>query len=416
MLYSQIIGKTLKEAPKDETSKNAQLLIRAGFIHKEMAGVYSYLPLGLKVLNNIIEIIRDEMLKIGGQEISLTGLQRSEPWKKTGRWDDEVLDVWFKTQLKNGGEIGLATTHEEPLTEMMISQIHSYKDLPVYPFQFQTKFRNELRAKSGLLRAREFLMKDLYSFCKTEQELDEFYEKAKQAYINIWNRIGIGKETFLTFAGGGSFSKYSHEFQTICDAGEDIIYLDKKKRLAVNKEVYNDEVLADLGLKKEELEEVKAIEVGNIFKQKTKFSEPLGLTFTDENGERKNVIAGAYGIGLGRAMGTVVELFADEKGLVWPESIAPAKIHLCGINLEDPQVKEAAETLYKTLVNQNVDVLFDDREGVTAGEKFSDADLIGIPYRAVISKRTQGKVELKKRTEDETKLLSLEEVILALKS
>ncbi len=416
MRYSQTIGKTLKEAPKDETSKNAQLLIRAGFIYKEMAGVYSYLPLGLKVLNNIVEIIRDEMLKIGGQELFLTGLQKSEPWKKTGRWDDEVVDVWFKTQLKNGGEIGLATTHEEPLTEMMASQIHSYKDLPVYPFQFQTKFRNELRAKSGLLRAREFLMKDLYSFCKSEQELDEFYEKAKQAYVNIWNRIGIGNETFLTFASGGSFSKYSHEFQTICDAGEDIIYLDKKKHLAVNKEVYNDEVLADLGLKKEELEEVKSIEVGNIFKQKTKFSEPLGLAFTDENGERKNVIAGAYGIGPGRAMGTVVELFADEKGLVWPESIAPAKVHFCGINLEDPQVNEAAETFYKTLTNQNIDVLFDDRVGVTAGEKFSDADLIGIPYRAVISKRTQGKVELKKRTEDETKLLSLEEVIQALKN
>ena len=411
MRYSQTIGKTLKEAPKDETSKNAQLLTRAGYINKEMAGVYAFLPFGLKKLNKNVEIIREEIVAVGGQELQMTALQNPDSWKKSGRWGDDVVDIWFKTKLKNDTEIGLGTTHEEPLAALMSRQINSYKDLPSYTFQIQTKFRNEVRAKNGLLRTREFLMKDLYSFNSNEEELDAFYGKVTEAYFKIFSRAGIGEQTYLTFASGGTFSKYSHEFQTVCESGEDTIYVDRKKKIGINKEVLADEVLNDLDVKKEDLEEVRAIEVGNIFKQKTRFSEPLGLFFTDEEGKRKPVIMGAYGIGPARLMATVVELFGDDKGLVWPESIAPAKLHLVGLNLEDEGTSEVAETVYKTLLQNNIEVLFDDREDATAGTKFSDADLIGIPYRAVVSKKNGTKIELKKRNEEKADLLTLEELL-----
>ena len=404
MLYSKLIGKTKKQFPKDEESLNAQLLIKAGFIQKEMAGVYVFLPLGLRVLNKIINIVREEMDNIGGQEILLSALQNPEVWKKSDRWDDKILDVWFKTKLKNGSEIGLGTTHEEPLANLLSERIQSYKDLPLYVYQFQTKFRNETRARSGLIRTREFIMKDLYSFNKTNKDLDEFYELAKKAYEKIFERIGIGDKTFLTVASGGSFSKYSHEFQTVCSAGEDTIYLDRNKRLAVNKEVYIDDVIKDLGLKKEELEEVSAVEVGNIFKQGTRFSQPLGLKFTDENGVEKPVVMGAYGIGPSRAMATVVEINHDEKGIIWPKSISPFGAHLLALNTE-------ADGIYEKLNSAGIEVLFDDRKDATAGEKLSDADLIGIPNRIIVSKNTGGGVELKSRDSDEKKILSIEELI-----
>jgi len=406
-----MVGKTLKEAPKDEVGKNAQLLTRGGYIYKEMAGVYCFLPLGLRVLNKIVGIIREEMVSIGGQELQMTALQNPDNWKKSGRWDDSVVDIWFKTKINTGTEVGLAPTHEEPLAALMSKQIHSHKDLPLYPFQFQTKFRNEVRAKNGLLRTREFLMKDLYSFNKTQEDLDAFYEKVKVAYFNSFSRVGIGEQTYLTFASGGTFSKYSHEFQTVCESGEDTIYLDRKKKVAVNKEVLTDGVLADLGINKQDLEEVRAIEVGNIFKQGTRFSEPAGLYFTDEEGKRKPVIMGAYGIGPARVMATIVELHGDDKGLVWPESVAPAKVHLVGLNFEDSSTKELAEKVYEVLTKSNIEVLYDDREDTTAGVKFSDADLIGIPYRAVVSKKTGAKIELKGRKESEGKLYTLEELV-----
>jgi len=416
MRYSQIIGKTKKDAPKDEESISAQLLLRAGFIHKEIAGVYTYLPLGLRVLNKIVQIIREEMLAIDGQEMSLTSLQNPEVWKKTGRYDDDVVDIWFKTKFKNGTETCLAITHEEPLTNLMIQQIESYKDLPLYAFQFQTKFRNETRPKGGLLRAREFLMKDLYSFDKTKEDHEKYYERAKQAYIKIWDRLGIGKDTFLTFASGGSFSKYSHEFQTVCDTGEDTIYLDRKKGIAVNKEVFNDEVLNNLDIKKEDIQEVRAIEVGNIFPLGTKYSDALGLYYTDEQGNKKPVMMGSYGIGIGRAMATIVELKHDEMGIIWPENIAPYKVMLIGLNLdEDPIVKKRADNIYVLLVSNGVEVLYDDRSDTTAGQKFADCDLLGIPYRAVVSQKTENKVELKKRTESNSKNLTAEELLYLLK-
>jgi prolyl-tRNA synthetase len=411
MLYSSLLGKTKKEAPRDETSRNAQLLIRGGFIQKEIAGVYAFLPLGWRVMEKIMQVIREEMVGIGGQEIFLGSLQNPEIWQKTGRWDDREIDIWFKTRLKNGMEVGLANTHEEPLTIVVGKYVQSYKDLPLYAFQFQTKFRNEPRAKSGLLRTREFIMKDLYSFNRSEEELEEFYELAKEAYRKIFERLGIGEQTYLTFAGGGPFSKYSHEFQTICETGEDIIYLNQEREIAVNKEVYTDEVLQDLGLDKKDLKETRAIEVGNIFKLKTKFSEPLELFYTDEEGKQKPVVMGSYGIGLARAMGTVVELCNDERGIIWPESISPFRIHLLGLNLDETEVKEKAFSIYNLLVNKGAEVLFDDREGVSAGEKFSDADLIGIPYRAVVSTNTGDEIEIKKRNETEVMLLEVGELL-----
>jgi len=389
-------------------SKNAQLLIRAGFIHKEMAGVYDYLPLGLRVLNNICNIIREEMGAIGGQEVSLSHLQNPEIWKTTDRWDDIKVDNWFKTKLKNDTELGLGFTHEEPLTALLREHVQSYRDLPIYPYQITSKFRNEMRAKSGIMRGREFLMKDMYSFTTNQEELDNFHEKCAGAYMRIFDRFGIGERTYRTFASGGVFSKYSDEFQTISESGEDSIFVSRKRRIAVNKEVCSDEVLTDLGLSRSELEEKKAIEVGNIFKLGTRFSEPLGFLYTDENGAKKPVIMGSYGIGPSRLMGTIAEVLSDEKGLVWPESVAPYKIHLVEISAKEGKgVQTHAKKLYAHLVQEGIEVLMDDRE-LPAGQKFADADLIGIPYRVVVSEKTMasGKLELKNRATGEVRRLS----------
>lgn len=407
MRQSQLFTKARREAPKDEESLNAQLLIRAGYVHKEMAGVYAYLPLGLRTFEKIVGIIREEMNAIGGQEVSMTALQNPELWKTTGRWDDDAVDNWFKTKLKNGSDLSLGFTHEEPMTNMMRPFIQSYRDLPKYAYQFQTKFRNETRAKSGIMRGREFVMKDLYSFSRSQEELDAFYEEAALAYGRIFARVGIGDRTYKTFASGGVFAKYSHEYQTICDAGEDIIYVDKEKGIAVNKEVYTDEVIADLGLDKATLSEEKSIEVGNIFKLGTRFSEPLGLTFKDEEGVSKPVVMGSYGIGPGRLMGTVVELLSDDKGLVWPEAIAPFRVHILSIGQDD-----AAARLHDDFTAEGIETLYDDRD-LRAGEKFAEADLLGIPYRIVIGKRyaEDGMAEVKKRTDGEAEFIPVKELL-----
>jgi prolyl-tRNA synthetase len=390
MRQSQLFTKTRREAPADEPSKNAQLLIRAGFVHKEMAGVYTLLPLGLLVVEKINNIIREEMNAIGGQEITMPSLQDPEVWKKTNRWDDEMVDVWFKSSLAAGGEVGFGWTHEEVVTNLMTQYISSYKDLPRFVYQVQNKFRNEIRAKSGIMRTREFIMKDLYSFSKTEEEHLAFYESCAEAYTRIFNRLGIGNKTYKTFASGGAFSKYSHEFQTLSDAGEDIVYVQEAKGVAINSEVMGDVDFDELGVKREELVERKSIEVGNIFSLGTKFSEAMGLTFKDESGIDKPVIMGSYGIGPARSMGTIVELLSDDKGIVWPVSVAPYYVHLIGLNNEDSAVKDWADGLYASLKERGISVLYDDRDA-RAGEKFADSDLIGIPYRIVASKR--GKAE-----------------------
>ncbi len=404
MRLSELFTKTRKQVPTDETSRNARLLIQAGFIHKEMAGVYDYLPLGVKVLDNISKIIRQEMNAVGGQEVRLTALQSKELWQRTGRWDDKVIDDWFKTKLASGSELGLGLTHEEPLTNLLTDYVSSYKDLPLIIYQIQTKFRNELRAKSGIFRGREFLMKDMYSFARTQKEHEQIYGLIRKAYFKTFKRFGIGDLTYLTFASGGIFSKFSDEFQTLTESGEDNLYLDERKKVAVNNEVYNANVLHELGLKKEQLQQKKAVEVGNIFSLGTKYSKVLGLEFTNESGQREPVIMGCYGMGVSRVMGVLAEVLSDEKGLVWPLEIAPAKAIIIKLG-ENQMVNELSEKLYKGLTTAGVEVLYDDRD-LRAGKKFADADLMGIPYRVVISEKTadQGKYELKRRTQAQVRL------------
>ena len=412
MRQSELFTKTRREAPKDEVAKNAQLLIRAGFIHKEMAGVYSLLPLGLRVLERISAVIRDEMNKIGGQEILMTTLQQKELWEQTDRWSDSVVDSWFKTKLKDGGEVGLGFTHEEPLTSIMRSHVASYHDLPKLVYQIQWKFRNEERAKSGIIRGREFLMKDLYTFATSEEEHAKLYEKVAAAYERIFERLGIGEQTYRTFASGGVFSKYSHEFQCLSEVGEDTVYVHKEKRVAVNKEVMNAEVLADLGLSKNELTEAKAVEVGNIFSLGTRFSKALGLRFKGKDGKQEDVIMGSYGIGPTRLMGVLAELFSDVKGLAWPPAVALFAAHLVAITGGNGDVREEADRLYEMFSENGIETLYDDRD-VRAGEKFADSDLIGIPKRLIISEKTmsEGGVEVVSRADGSTTFVSENDII-----
>lgn len=409
MRVSQLFTKTSKTVPADEVAKNAQLLIRAGFVYKVMAGVYAYTPLGLRVLENIKQIVREEMNAIGGQELIMSSLQKRETWEETGRWDDEVVDVWFKSKLKDDTEVGLAWSHEEAIMEMMRQFVRSYKDLPASVYQFQTKLRNELRAKSGIMRGREFVMKDMYSLHETSEDLDMYYEKVTGAYKRIYDRLGLGKDTFVTFASGGAFTKFSHEFQTICDAGEDILYVHRAKNIAVNEEVLDDAV-AELGVKKEDLERVKSAEVGNIFNFGTEKSEQMNIMFTGSDGKEHPFYLASYGIGITRVMGVIVEKFADDKGMVWPENIAPAKVYLVRIGGEDA-VKHA-DDLYNELSALGIEVIYDDREE-RPGTKFGDAELMGIPYRVTVSDRLieTNQYEFTERMRGETKLLTRDELL-----
>lgn len=411
MRQSHLFTKTRKEAPADEVAKNAQLLIRAGYIGKEMAGVYSYLPLGLRVLEKIKQIVREEMNAISSQELIMTALQRKELWESTGRWDDTVVDVWFKSELKAGGEVGFGWSHEEPIGEMMKNYISSYKDLPISVYQFQTKLRNEMRAKSGIMRGREFVMKDMYSFCADEASHLAYYESTKPAYMKVFERLGIGDDTFVTFAAGGAFTKFSHEFQTVCEAGEDIVYLNRERGIAINEEVMSDETLQSLKITREDLVETKTAEVGNIFNFGQQKATDLGLTFKNNEGIDTPVWMGSYGIGVTRLIGVLVEKFADEKGIVWPESVAPFKMHLVALNTDDSEIKDYAEGVYASFKDKGVEVLFDDRD-TRAGEKFADSDLLGMPYRVVVSKKLKesGQFEVVTRKTGEIRMLSEEEL------
>jgi prolyl-tRNA synthetase len=414
MRVSQLFTKTSKTAPSDEVAKNAQLLIRAGFIHKEMAGVYAYLPLGIRVLENIKKVVREEMNGIGGQEVMMTALQPKDIFEKTDRWDDAKVDNWFKTKLANGTELGLGLTHEEPIVDALSGYVNSYKDLPIFVYQIQNKFRNELRAKSGLLRGREFVMKDMYSLARTQEEHLELYERAAEAYHRVYERLGIGDITYRTAADGGIFTKrFSDEFQTLSDIGEDTIYVDEEKRLAINEEVYTDENLAKLGLDKSKLVEKKGVEVGNIFPLETKYTDALDVYYTDENGAKQQIVMGCYGIGISRLMGVLAEHFSDDKGLVWPVDIAPVKVYLVRIGGEGA-VKHADE-LYNELINKGVEVLYDDRDE-RPGTKFADSELMGIPYRATVSDRLieAGTYEFTPRTSGATEVLTREELLAKL--
>jgi len=393
------------------------LLTRAGFVDQLMAGVYSFLPLGFRVLKNIEDIIRKNMVAspMDGQEIVMPSLTPKENWVKTNRWDN--FDVLFKLKGAGDRDVALAPTHEEVVVPLAKKNIFSYKDLPLSLFQFQNKFRNELRAKSGILRTREFLMKDLYSFHTSQEDLDTYYERVLKVYSNIFKECGIGKLTYRTLASGGSFSKYSDEFQTVTDAGEDIIYICQKCKVAINKEIAAETTECPIcknsfsaqGGPASGWEEKKAVEVGNIFKLGTKFSEPFDLKFKDKDGTEKLSIMGCYGIGLGRLMGTIVEACHDDRGIVWPKEVAPFMAHLIELKSDNKKVNATAKKIYQDLQKQGVQVLYDDRQDKQAGEKFAEADLIGIPYRIVISEKTLAKnsVELKERSKSEAKLIKI---------
>lgn len=411
MRLSKNFTRTIKQAPADEVARNAQLLIRAGYVHKTMAGVYSYLPLGLKVVENIKQIVREEMNKIDSQELVMSTLQRKETWQETGRWSDELVDVWFKSHLQDGTEVGFGWTHEEPIVDLLRNYLKSYKDLPISVYQFQNKLRNELRAKSGIMRGREFVMKDMYSVHASKEDLDKYYNAAIEAYKRCYDRFGIGDETYVTFASGGAFTKFSHEFQTICDAGEDYIYLHRGKNIAVNEEVLDDAV-KELGIDRSELERVKTAEVGNIFNFGTQKSEEMRLVFTDAEGVEQYAYMGSYGIGITRVMGVIVEKFADDKGLVWPENIAPAKVYLVQIG---SQSRATADELYQKLQSAGIETLYDDRDE-RPGVKFADAELLGIPYRVTVSDRLldDDKWEVSTRQTGEQRLLTADELLATL--
>lgn len=412
MLYSSLFGKTNKTVPADADSVNARLLTQAGFIDQVMAGVYTYLPLGLRVLTNVAQIIREEMNVIGGQELLMPALHPRDPWQQTGRWDDPGKHVMFQFKGRGDKDVGLGWTHEEIITPLAKKFIHSYRDLPLAVYQIQDKFRNEPRAKSGLLRGREFLMKDLYSFHRDEADLDQFYAAAQGAYTKIFQRCGL--DSLLTEASGGSFAKYSHEFQVLTENGEDTIFYCTKCRYAQNKEIA--EIKEDGSCPKcgGTVRKGTAIEVGNIFRLKTKYTDAFDVTFADEEGALRKVLMGCYGIGLGRVMGAVVEVHHDSHGIRWPASLAPFLVHIVPLQGRTKAGEEAmrtADNLARTLRAAGIDALVDDRN-LRPGEKFADADLIGCPIRLVLSDTTLAKrsVEWKERASTAPILVTIDQV------
>lgn len=418
MKYSKLFGKTVKEAPKDELAINAQLLIQAGFIRKEVSGVYNFLPLGLRVLNKISNIIREEMNNSGAQELLLVSLQNKESWEKTGRWNS--FDALFKVKSRYDFEYALGPTHEEVLVPLVNNSVNSYRDLPLKLYQIQNKFRDEARSKAGLLRGREFLMKDMYSFHTDEKDMMNFYEQMKKVYKKTFLRLGLS--AIETVATGGTFSDFSHEYQVVCESGEDEIIYCPGGDFAQNSEIAKVKEGRECDLGHGPLKSVKTIEVGNIFPLKDKFSKAFELTFKDKNGKEKHAVMGCYGIGISRVMGAIVEVHNDKKGIVWPEQVAPFRAHLLTVNNSRLITANAgsrfggtinrAKEVYMKLQEAGVDVLYDDREDVSVGQKFADADLIGIPVRLVVSdKIPEGKVEWKKRNEDKSKVISLGEAI-----
>ncbi|MDH5597015.1 MAG: His/Gly/Thr/Pro-type tRNA ligase C-terminal domain-containing protein [Candidatus Peregrinibacteria bacterium] len=408
MRYSQLFSKTSKSVPHDADSANARLLAQGGFVHQEVAGVYTFLPKGLRVLRKIEAIIREEMEKVGGAEILMPALTPKGVWEKTNRW--EGFDALFRLEGVGGKEYALGATHEEIVTPLAQEYTFSYKDLPFSVFQIQNKFRNEARAKSGLLRGREFSMKDLYSFHKHQEDLDEYYETVKELYLKIFNRLGFGAEiTYTTYASGGAFSKFSHEFQVIHEVGEDTIYACDNCHIAVNKEIIEDQSTCP-SCGNDDLEEKKGIEVGNIFKLGTRFSDAFGFKYTDDKGQQKPVYMGCYGIGPSRIMGSIVEVYNDENGIIWPRNIAPYQVHIVSLGKDEAVIQEA-DKLYQELVAAGIEVLYDDRDA-GAGAKLADADLIGIPVRLVVSSRTleAGSAEWKERDKAEAENVKLTEV------
>lgn len=409
MRLSQSFAKPLRQAPADATTVNHALLVQAGFVDQLMAGVYSYLPLGLRVLRNIEEIVRQEMNNIGGQELLMPVLHPKENWQKTGGWDS--IDVLFKLTSRADREYALGQSEEEVVTPLVLPHIESYKDLPVAVYQIHWKFRDELRSKSGILRGREFLMKDMYSFHTDQKDFDRFYEQSKRAYLRVYERLGLTAK--VTEASGGDFTeKVSYEFMVLTDAGEDDILFCEKCDFCVNVEIAKEKEGATCPrCGKGKLEQARASEVGNVFDLGQKYTKDFKLAFTGEDGKKENPIMGCYGLGISRLMGVIVEKFHDDNGIIWPESVAPYAAHLLNLGGDD-DVKSAAEKLYDELQAAGVEVLYDDREE-SAGVKFADADLIGIPNRVTVSRKTldQQSAELKRRDSEETELVGLKGIV-----
>ncbi len=410
MKYSKFFAKTSKNPPKEADTINHKLLTQAGFVDQLMAGVYSYLPLGLRVLNKISQVVREEMDKIGGQEVLMPILHPSSIWKTTGDW--EKVDVLFKLKSRTEKEYALAQSAEEVITPLVLSRVNSFKDLPLATYQIQWKYRDELRAKSGILRGREFLMKDMYSFHETQEDFLKFYEIAKKAYLGIFKRLDLVVK--VTEASGGSFSqKLSYEFEVLTDAGEDVIIYCPKCDYAINTEIAKEIKVGDKCHRcgAGALQEGKAAEVGNVFDLGQKYSEDFDLSVTSKEGTKIYPFMGCYGIGITRVMAVLVEKFHDEKGIIWPDIVSPFKVHLVGLGLEEEGVRREAEKIYRLLESEKLEVLFDDRVGPSAGEKFADSDLIGIPYRVVISKKTGGKLEVKRRDSKDTEFMKYEDLL-----
>ncbi len=414
MRLSNLFTRTIKESAQGDISRNAQLLTRAGYIDQLMSGVYSFLPLGVRVLERIETIVREEMNRLGSQEILMPALQPREIWDLTARWDK--VDVLFKFKGAGERDLALGPTHEEVVTPLVTRFVRSYRDLPVAVYQIQTKFRNEPRSKSGLLRAREFRMKDMYSFHAEEGSLDEFYEKAIVAYRRVFSRCGIGPFTLLTHASGGVFSRYSHEFQTVTPFGEDVIYRVPGTEITINRELIDDvsavaEFLPGYQGDKGNFEALKSIEVANIFKLGSRFTDAFSARYTDKSGTSRSIVMGCYGLGSSRVMGTIVECLADDKGLVWPEEVAPCRVHLVSLLQKDEERKQC-DDIYRKL-SARVTVLYDDRRNLQVGKKLADADLIGLPHRVIVSPKTltAKAVEWKRRTSDDTKLLTVEKLL-----
>lgn len=413
MRFLNLLSKPDKQIPADSDSINARLLVQAGFVRQEMAGVYSWLPLGLRVLIKIESIIREELDSLGAQEILMPALQPKKNWVKTGRWDS--LNVLFKVSSQTKKEYALGPTHEEIVTPLIGSYLHSYKDLPLSVYQIQTKFRDELRAKSGVLRGREFSMKDMYSFHASQDDLDRYYELVKQSYFKIFSRCGLDAK--IVEASGGSFSKkISHEFHVITPAGEDDIIACSKCNFAQNMEITTlneTTVCSKCGSK---LEAVKGVEIGNIFQLDTKFTDVFDVKFTDADGSRKLAIMGCYGIGVTRLVGAVVEARHDARGMIWPKSIAPYDVHLMSLSSKNPEKQERIQSIsqdiYENCAKHGLSVLFDDRIDTSVGVKFADADLIGIPTRILVSQKSldQGGVEVRERGEEKTEIVQLDQM------
>jgi prolyl-tRNA synthetase len=402
---SELFTKTLRNVPKDEETINSQLLVRAGFVNKLMAGVYSYLPLGLRVLNKVAQVVREEINAIGGQEVLMPTLHPAEIWKTTGGWDK--IDVLFKVKSRTDKDYALGQSEEEVVTPLTMGYVDTYKDLPKAVYQIGWKYRDELRSKSGLLRGREFYMKDMYSFHENQEDFEKYYEVAKKAYLQIFSRLGLVAK--VTEGSGGSFTeKISYEFMVLTDAGEDNIFYCDECEYCVNQEIAkNKEGDKCPKCGKGKLAKAKASEVGNVFDLGQKYGKDFDLGFKDKDGKKQYPVMGCYGIGVSRLMGVIVEKFHDEKGIIWPKEVSPFDVHLVNISKN----KKQADQIYEALHGKGYSVLYDERE-VSAGVKFADSDLIGIPKRFLVSDKTleNSEVEIKDRATGELKRVKIVEI------